>query len=328
MRLYKRGSYWWARWTEKGRTERKTTGCSDRKAAGLVLKRWERERADPQHHAANQATIASAAKRFLGELGDENLSAGSINMYECKVRHVVRILGDVRLVEFEYAHSKRFVDQRELDGAHSHTVHRELTALRRILKSAARAGEFTKQPQSVLPKYAAGYVPRKRYLSCFEFGAVLEHMEPERAAWLCFIVSTSARLGEAKRAQRGDIGRDTIMLRGTKTARSQRTVPILSMFRPLVDRVVRDADGRSPTLLRPWGNIRRDIARACERVGCDPFTPNDLRRTTGTWLLQLGVPIEVVAKILGHASTSMLYRVYGQLGAEDLGRLVEARIGV
>jgi len=37
------------------------------------------------------------------------------------------------------------------------------------------------------------------------------------------------------------------------------------------------------------------------------------------------VPFEVIAKFLGHASTAMLYRVYGRMGAEDVGRLIDER---
>lgn len=326
VRLYKRGPVWWVRWTENGITQRRSTKCQDKVAAQLSLKRLEREHADPDHAAANQATVTSAATRFLKELRREHPSAGTINMYECKTGHVVRLLGDVRLSELDHPKVARFVERREEEGAHSHTVHRELTALRRILKSAQRAREFNRDPRSVLPRYSAGYVPRTRFLSCFEFSAVCSHLEPGRAAMLTFIVATGARRGEAVRAERGDIGPASVALRGTKTAKSKRVVPTPKIFKGLIEQVSRDADGAPPLLFRPWGNLLRDVAAACARADVEPFTPNDLRRTTGTWLLQLGVPMEVVAKVLGHASTAMLYRVYGQLGAEDLGRLIDSRL--
>ena len=327
MRLYKRGPVWWARWTEDGVTKRRSTKCRDRLAAQLVVRKWERQRADPDHAAANEATVASAATRFLKELARERVADGTVNMYRCKAGHVCRLLGDVKLANLDHAAVMRFVDAREREGAHSHTVHRELTALRRILRSAQRAREFGRDPRSVLPRYAAGYVPRTRYLSCFEFAAVCGHLEPERAAMLCFIVATGCRCGEAVRAERDDVEPDGfVRLRGSKTKGSKRRVPVPSIFRGLLDQATRDGGGPPPLLFRRWPNMRRDIAAACRRAGAEPFTANDLRRTTGTWLLQLGVPMEIVAKVLGHASTAMLYRVYGQLAAEDLGRLIEARL--
>ena len=328
MRLYKRGPVWWARWTENGATRKKSTRCRDRAAANLVARQWERQRADPDHAAANQTTVGDALTRFLTELKHEDLSDHTRKMYRLKGGHVRRLLGGVLLAELDHDRVLRYVREREHEGAHTHSVHRELTTLRRSLSSARRGRLFGRDPRSVLPRYSAGYVPRTRYLSCFELAAVMAHLDPGRAAFLGFIVATSARLGEARRARREDIGPESIVLRGTKTARSRRVVPIVRLFRGLVDAARKDGDGdkQQGMLFARWGNIRRDILRACARAGCEPFTPNDLRRTTGTWLVQLGVPMEIVAKIMGHASTAMLYRVYGQLGAEDLGRLVDARL--
>ena len=319
MRLYKRGDVWWCSWTEGGATVKKSTRCRDRGAAALVARKWERQRADPDHAASHEATVGTALDKFLRELTHERVADRTVEMYHCKAGHVRRVLGAERLSTLDHDCVLRFIRRREDEGAHSHSVHRELTTLRRALAAAARGRMFGRDPRSVMPRYAANYVPRTRYLSCFELAAVCDHLDPSRAAMLFFMVSTSARLGEALRAQRADVDRDAISLRGTKTARSLRRVPITPMFRPLIERAMRDAGGIPPLLFRPWGNMRRDIAAACARAGCPPFTANDLRRTTGTWLLQLGVPMEVVAKVMGHASTAMLYRVYGQLGSDDLG---------
>lgn len=328
MHLYKRGPVWWVRWARHGVEFRKSTRERDKRAAEIVKVRWQRELADPASAAANQATIESAAERFLEELRSEDVSPDTIEMYECKVGHVVRLMGDVRLADLtDNTKATAYTKTREAEGAARYTVHRDLTALRRILQSAAGAGEFRGNPKAVLPKsYSTGYEPRTRYLSCFELAAVMDHLAPGRAAWCAFSVATSARLGEIARARRSDITRDAILLRGTKTESSLRSIPIVSLFRPLIERVLRDADGVDGLLFAPWGNSRRDILRACERAGVDPFTTNDLRRTTATWLAQLDVPFEVIAKVTGHKSPAMLRKVYAQINAEDVGRLIEARL--
>jgi integrase len=46
------------------------------------------------------------------------------------------------------------------------------------------------------------------------------------------------------------------------------------------------------------------------------FTPNDLRRTYASWLVNAGAPLKVVANLLGHSSTRMVDLVYGRVADE------------
>jgi integrase-like protein len=79
-----------------------------------------------------------------------------------------------------------------------------------------------------------------------------------------------------------------------------------------------------PRQAKRWPNVRRDLSAACRRAGIAKVTPNDLRRTFASWLLQAGESNFVVAKMMGHSSTKMVETIYGQLGdprfAEAAGR--------
>lgn len=50
-----------------------------------------------------------------------------------------------------------------------------------------------------------------------------------------------------------------------------------------------------------------------EGLGIEPITMHKLRHTQATYLLSQGVPIEVVAKRLGHTDTNMIRKVYAHL---------------
>ena len=65
-RLYKRGSTWWGWFYDAGgRRVVQSTKCKDKRAAEAVVREWERAAADPDHAAANAATLADALKHFL-----------------------------------------------------------------------------------------------------------------------------------------------------------------------------------------------------------------------------------------------------------------------
>lgn len=326
MRLYKRGAIWWARWSERGRYVRKSTKQNDREAARRTILRWQRELADPTHKTESEATLRAAAERFLEGLDVSGASAGTINMYECKVSHLIRIFGNAPLSAVTYETVTRYITTRRRETAKDHTIHRELTALRRTLQSAQRAGEFKRPIGEVLPKLKPGYEPRTHYLTREQVAALLAHLEPARAAQVAFVVCTGARRGEIGRARRSDLRTDRAAIRGTKTAKARREVPIVSLFADLWSVVARDADGAGDTLFSPWTNMRRDVAAAAKRAGVPAATWNDLRRTFATWLVQAGVATDIVARLMGHANSNMVQRVYGQQNTDSLAHLVERAI--
>lgn len=326
MQVYKRGKYWWASWTEHGVTIRRTTRCQDKEAAKLVARRWERELADPDHAAENKASVTDATSKFLALIDRPGANRGTLNMYKCKIGHVNRLLGAYTLKELTHdLVVRKFIRIREEEGAHQHTIHRELTALRRSLKVAAQSRLFNRDVRSVVPSISADYTPRTRWLTEEELDALIAHLDPSRAAVVAFIVATSARRGEAFRARREDVGKDSIDIRGTKTATAKRQVPVLSIFKEYVKFASQHGDGVG-TLFKPWVSMRRDILKACERAGIVACTANDLRRTTATWLAKSGIPLSVVARVLGHKSVAMVMKVYGQLDAQDLGRIIEDKL--
>jgi integrase len=49
-------------------------------------------------------------------------------------------------------------------------------------------------------------------------------------------------------------------------------------------------------------------------------TPHTLRRTFGSYLLNRGLRLEVVSKLLGHASTTVTERAYAELLDETARR--------
>ncbi len=79
---------------------------------------------------------------------------------------------------------------------------------------------------------------------------------------------------------------------------------------------------------RPWGHpltyaaVYDLVRRLRRRTGLD-FDPHWYRHTYATRLLRSGTPVEVVSKLLGHASITTTLNVYGHLTVEDARAVLE-----
>jgi integrase len=342
-RIYKRGEVWWVRLNG----ERISTKQRSEAAAHAFARDLERRAADPDYAASHQATLTNALTALFTELVRRKRSAATIAIVKQKAGHLLRLLpAQLALVDANAVDA--YIAQREAEGAKPLTVTKELSALRQALKLAIRRGEYKRTVEQVMPvSYSPEYAPRERWIPHEELVQLLAALPAKRAAHVAFIVATSARWGESVRARRGDIDlvAGVVHVRGTKTKASKRTVPILPMFRDLLEQALRDAPGRGDEpLFEPWANVRRDLFVYCtghlptpngqpgecyisSPAGIAPCTPNDLRRTTATWLRRAGVEPHLIAAVLGHTTSTMVEKVYGRIDADALGQQITSKTG-
>jgi len=101
LHLYQRGDVWWVRGSDGGERVRKSTKQTSVAKARIVRDRWEREFLDPTHFRAHQATVATAAERWLREIR-KGMNPETVRFYDAKIRHVVRVLGKTRLAKLTH----------------------------------------------------------------------------------------------------------------------------------------------------------------------------------------------------------------------------------
>jgi integrase len=260
-------------------------------------------------------------------------------------------------------HVDDFIAKRRAEGAGENTISKELVTLRAALKLAKRAGLWKGDIGEIIPvAFAPEYEPRKRFLSPAELQRLLPELLPDRAAHVAFIVATSASWGESERALRDDVAAKLaeVYLRGTKRKTRKRTVPIeTEAQRSLLKYALANGQGEGGRLFAPWGNVRKDLAAACRRVaiairsqaigqtdlrlrkaikaGTIPeagiealfprCSPNDLRRTFAHWMRAAVVPLELIAPLMGHATTRMVEKVYGKMEPAELAARLRGALG-
>lgn len=80
----------------------------------------------------------------------------------------------------------------------------------------------------------------------------------------------------------------------------------------------------------PWNpaNVRRELYRICDEAGLPRVRPHELRHTAATVLSDQGVPLELIADLLGHVDVSMVSQTYrhrvrpsADAAVEVMGRL-------
>jgi integrase len=330
MRLYRRDGVWHASFYDgRGRRVRRSTKCSDKRAAEALAKRWERaaQAADGAAADAPAYSLGQALEDLL-RVGLTDVAAGTAWMYEQKAGHLNRLIGSVDLLDLSLDDVLGYINRRLDEGAARGSVSKELVTLRRGLGLAHERGLFLRVPSAIIPKFRARYVPRKRFLTIEEFQRLLaafetnaathRHQAPaqHRQLWIVVAVFTGGRYSEVAALDWSDVdwGRQLIHLRGTKTDGSDRGVPL----HPVLGAVMANSRKDRGPVVGDWPNARRDLAAACVRAKLERVSPNDLRRTFASWMKQAGVDSYAVASLMGHSSARMVELVYGRLDQRAL----------
>lgn len=237
----------------------------------------------------------------------------------------------LKLSELQPPHGAELVDQhigwRRLTVS-DHSIGKELSVLRSVLKLAKRHGKFAGDLDEVLPiDFETGYKPIERWLPIAEVDGLVTQLHresPDQGARVAFSLATGAEWAATENVLDSDVGMEMVHLPGTKNETRDRTVPIVLPWQAeLLEFALRHARGTEGKLFAPWSNRNRDIKLACERAGIPPCSPNDLRRTFATWLRAEGYAPHDIAVMMGHVDSRMVERIYGRLNPEQLSAIMQ-----
>lgn len=334
-KLYKRGETYYADYYDRsGKRQQRSTRTSDIQVARARLRELELATTDRAAHATE--AVSDALAYFL-DVSCASKPRPTVECYQQKARHVNRLIGETPTGRLDSEAIERYIAARLDEGASRHSVHKEMVVLRSALERS-RQRERGGRPDQV-PKFRSGYVPRTSYLTPEQFMALSECLvrplgargdaeaharrKVRRTLYCLLITLASPRSGEieALRWEHVDLARGVIRVPKGKTI--ARSVAIHPVLRPWLERY---HEGTGPIVER-WGNVRRDLPAACLRAGVPRCTPNDLRRTFASWLVQAGETLYVVSRLLGHKSTRMVEMVYGQLDDATLASAIQRMPG-
>lgn len=261
--------------------------------------------------------LAQHLRRAFPDLAEATRGA-----YSTQAGHVVRLLGRLPVGELCRAHIEQYIAQRAAEGVGAETRRKELILFRAAVRCARELGVDAREPEGILfPRLKSTYVPRDRWLTFEAYQLVFSHLPAHRQLQLLVACFTGARRSELLRMrwEHIDWQRSEIVVHQTKPARSFRRLPLPAELKEVLEQL-RQPGGK---LLASFNNFYRELDRAASKAGVPHFSLNDCRRTFASWMLQGGVPLYDVSKLLGHRSIAMVQKVYGHLSDDSLHRAVE-----
>jgi len=143
---------------------------------------------------------------------------------------------------------------------------------------------------------------------------------------ILLLATTGLRITEAAGILKQNIDFNALELRVTGKGDRQRVVPLLPATAQVLANYMRRRRSDSPYLFpgktktgyMNIHNLDKTLRRACKRIGVRPFTPYQLRHFYATHMLKSGAKLEVVARILGHASVGVTADIYRHVAMAEV----------
>ncbi len=334
MGLYKRGGTWWMSLTFHGRRIRRATGTTNKRLAEEVLAKVKTSIVE-----GTWFDVAEEKSRTFGELLDEFVKDRSrrgrkMRFYDPIVSRLRGSFGDLTLDQVTLSRLRDYKDQRRTDGVGPATINRELATVSGAFNLAVRELEWCRSNPATRVRSEKEPPGRTRYLTPEEEEKLFE----SSPAWLreivVFAVNTGMRQGEilALRWPSVDLFRRTVTVEQSKNG-EKRTIPLNEVALELLKgrakvRAIR-ADLVFPNLAgksAERGNVERSFRLALGKAKIEDFRFHDLRHTFATRLVQAGVDLYSVQRLLGHKTPIMTQR-YAHHSTDSLRGAVEALRG-
>lgn len=195
------------------------------------------------------------------------------------------------------------------------TINRSLGALKKALTLAWERGT-TPENYGARIKRLPENNARDVALTVEQIKAVADAASEQVRAAIWIATYTGCRRGEILALQPEDIGESELTIRAgnTKTLRT-RTVPIIEPLKPWLKYV---------PLTINFEGLKTGFRRARVTAKLPHVTFHDLRRSCGTLMVQAGVDLYVVSKLLGHSSVAVTQSRYAHLQTAQIRKGLEA----
>ena len=340
MGLYRRphGKVWWMSFMYQGKQVRRSTGTADRRLAEKILGKVGTQIVEGRFFETREETIRTFEELMERYLTEHAARQSQPRHYRGYTNSLTAFFGGRTLAEITPKLIVEYKNRRYAAGLKPASINRELASLKKAFNLAVREWEWCRENPVSRVSMERENNQRDRWLSVEEETRLLQACAPWLHDLVTFALHTGMRMGEIlELTWRGvDFTRRTVMvvpLEERRTAHHSQSIetvlPVLKQkakVRSLKTDVVFCSKTFTPM---ESGHLRRSFRLALRKAKIEDFHFHDLRHTFATRLVQAGVDIYKVQRLLGHKSPIMTQRYAHHYpeslrdGVEILDRLAE-----
>ena len=316
MGLVKRGNYWWMRFTYQGRQVRRSTGTTDRRLAEAILGQVRVKMVEGRFFETLEEKTRTFEELMERYLTEHAAKKSQPRHYRGYARSLTAFFGGRTLAEITPKSIVEYKNRRYAAGLKPASINRELASLKKAFNLAVKEWEWCRENPVSRVSMEQENNTRDRWLSFEEEARVLQSCAPWLHDLVTFALHTGMRMGEILDLtwQGVDCTRRTVMVCRSKNG-ERRTIPVndtvlsvlrqKSKVRSLMTDVVFCSHVFTPM---ESGHLRRSFRVALSKGKIEDFHFHDLRHTFATRLVQAGVDLYKVQRLLGHKSPIMTQR--------------------
>jgi integrase len=274
--------------------------------------------------------VEEAASAYLASLNRRQKAPLTITRYRAYLGAFARWAGERAIdsitaqdIEMDYLASWHSAFQeRNSHQPSANTMRNHLQALRSFFTWLATYDYLTGRNPMTRIETVKVRSRRRDWLSPEQLQALIDACEkPQHRFLVMWLAFTGMRISEANSLRKSniDFAQSNISIPASKTESGIRTIPIMPELLPEIrkwtadlgptDIVLRTRSGKGMTEQQAFTTL----GRLGKQVGIDKVTPHTLRRTFGSQLINAGVRLETVSKLLGHSNTTTTEKAYAEL---------------
>jgi integrase len=331
MGLSKRGNTWWMSFMYRGQQIRRSTGTGDKRLAEAILSKVKVQIVEGrffEKREAQERTLVELLDRYAGEHAARRANQ---RRELTSIQNLTRFFGNPKL---DHITPKLIVDyknKRYTDGVKPATINRELATLKKAFNLARREWEWCTDNPVCRVSMERENNTRDRWLTIEEEQRLLQAISLRLRDLIIFALNTGMRMGEilALTWAGVDLFRRTVTVFRSKNG-ERRTIPINSIVLDVLRRKYAARSRMTDLVFHSQAgtsldgsNIRHGLNAALRVAKIQDFHFHDLRHTFATRIVQAGVDLYKVQRLLGHKSPMMTQR-YAHHYPESLREGVEA----